>query len=145
MDDLSRRGFLQGAAAAAAIIAVPAPIIKELPPDIFPPQPWLICDGRAVSRTFYSDLFAMIGSTYGDGDGTDTFNLPDLRGRIFTPSTDGMVTSEVQTHIQATVIRATVTNSPYDILGAIHTVVVKEEPSCLIHAPGRSLTPSTNV
>jgi prepilin-type N-terminal cleavage/methylation domain-containing protein len=40
---------------------------------------WLVADGRAVSRTTYADLFATIGTTYGAGDGTTTFNLPDLR------------------------------------------------------------------
>lgn len=44
------------------------------------PSGWLICDGSAVSRTDYADLFAQIGSTYGDGDGSSTFNLPDCNG-----------------------------------------------------------------
>ena len=44
------------------------------------PDGWLIMDGSAISRTTYSDLFSVIGSTYGDGDGTTTFNLPDTRG-----------------------------------------------------------------
>lgn len=42
------------------------------------PQGWLLCDGSAVSRTQYSRLFGVIGTTYGAGDGTDTFNLPNL-------------------------------------------------------------------
>ena len=42
---------------------------------------WLLCDGTAVSRTTYSALFAAIGTAYGPGDGTTTFNLPDFRGR----------------------------------------------------------------
>lgn len=42
------------------------------------PQGWLLCDGSAVSRTDYADLYAVIGDTYGAGDGTTTFNLPDL-------------------------------------------------------------------
>lgn len=45
------------------------------------PSLWLECDGSAVSRTTYSDLFTAIGTTYGAGDGSTTFNLPDLRGR----------------------------------------------------------------
>lgn len=40
----------------------------------------LLCDGSAVSRTTYADLFAVIGTTYGAGDTTTTFNLPDFRG-----------------------------------------------------------------
>jgi microcystin-dependent protein len=43
---------------------------------------WLYCDGSAVSRGTYSVLFSVIGSTYGPGDGSTTFNLPDLRSRV---------------------------------------------------------------
>lgn len=46
------------------------------------PTGWLFCDGAAVSRETYTDLFAVIGTTYGAGDGSTTFNLPDLRGRV---------------------------------------------------------------
>lgn len=44
------------------------------------PTGWLLCDGSAVSRTTYSVLFDTIGTTYGSGDGSTTFNVPDLRG-----------------------------------------------------------------
>lgn len=43
---------------------------------------WKLCDGTAVSRTTYASLFTAIGTTYGAGDGSTTFNLPDLRGRV---------------------------------------------------------------
>ena len=43
---------------------------------------WLKCAGAAVSRTTYADLFAVIGTAFGAGDGTTTFNLPDCRGRV---------------------------------------------------------------
>jgi microcystin-dependent protein len=46
------------------------------------PTGWLLCDGSAVSRATYADLFAAIGTTYGVGNGTTTFNLPDLRQRF---------------------------------------------------------------
>lgn len=46
------------------------------------PTGWLLCDGTAVSRTTYADLFAALGTAYGVGDGASTFNLPDLRGRV---------------------------------------------------------------
>lgn len=42
------------------------------------PKGWLLCDGYAVSRTDYADLYAVIGDTYGAGDGSTTFNLPNL-------------------------------------------------------------------
>tara|TARA_B100000900_G_scaffold412843_1_gene435454 strand:+ start:1051 stop:1767 length:717 start_codon:yes stop_codon:yes gene_type:complete len=43
---------------------------------------YLLCDGSAVSRTTYADLFTLIGTTYGSGDGSETFNLPDFRDTI---------------------------------------------------------------
>lgn len=46
-----------------------------------PSSGWLLCQGQAVSRTTYAGLFAVISTTWGVGDGSTTFNLPDLRGR----------------------------------------------------------------
>lgn len=46
------------------------------------PSGYLLCDGRAVSRETYADLFAVIGTTYGAGDGSTTFNLPNMTGRV---------------------------------------------------------------
>lgn len=47
-----------------------------------PPAGWLECNGAAVSRTVYASLFASINTTWGAGDGVNTFNLPDLRGEF---------------------------------------------------------------
>lgn len=46
------------------------------------PTGYLMCNGSAVSRTTYADLFAAIGTAHGTGDGSTTFNLPDYRGRF---------------------------------------------------------------
>jgi microcystin-dependent protein len=46
------------------------------------PDGWLLCNGAAVSRSTYSDLFAAIGTTFGAGNGSTTFTLPDLRGEF---------------------------------------------------------------
>ena len=46
------------------------------------PTKYLLCDGNAVNRTTYAALFAVIGTAYGSGDGSTTFNVPDLRGRV---------------------------------------------------------------
>jgi microcystin-dependent protein len=61
---------------------------KQMPPGLIMPYAsnpaptgWLLCQGQAVSRTTYSDLFAVIGTTYGLGDGSTTFNVPNLVGR----------------------------------------------------------------
>lgn len=53
------------------------------------PSGWLLCDGSAVNRTTYADLFTAIGTTYGGGDGSITFNLPDVRGRVLVGSGTG--------------------------------------------------------
>lgn len=46
------------------------------------PSGYLLCDGTAVSRITYAALFAVLGTTYGAGDGSTTFNVPDLRQRF---------------------------------------------------------------
>lgn len=46
------------------------------------PSGFLLCDGSAVSRTTFAGLFATVGTTYGSGNGTTTFNVPDARGRV---------------------------------------------------------------
>jgi len=53
------------------------------------PTSWLKADGAAVSRTTYATLFAAIGTTFGAGDGSTTFNLPDLRGEFLRGWDDG--------------------------------------------------------
>ena len=65
-----------------------AGIAAETPPALVldyagssAPTGYLLCDGSAVSRTTYADLFAIIGTTYGEGDGSTTFNVPNLVGR----------------------------------------------------------------
>lgn len=53
------------------------------------PDGWLLCDGSAVSRATYADLFAAIGILYGAGNGSTTFNLPDLRGEFIRGADEG--------------------------------------------------------
>jgi microcystin-dependent protein len=60
--------------------ATPAGTIALWAADL-PPANWLICDGSAVSRATYASLFNAIGTKYGVGDGSTTFNLPNLKGR----------------------------------------------------------------
>ncbi len=60
---------------------VPVGAMQEWP-TATAPDAWLLCDGAAVSRVTYNTLFNVIGTTYGAGDGSLTFNLPDFRGRF---------------------------------------------------------------
>lgn len=47
-----------------------------------PTAKWMICDGTAINRTTYADLFAIIGTTFGVGDGATTFNIPNMEGKF---------------------------------------------------------------
>jgi len=51
-------------------------------PGASAPSGWALCDGSALSRSGFPALFALLGTTYGAGNGTTTFNVPDLRGRV---------------------------------------------------------------
>ena len=87
------------------------------------PVGWLLCYGQAVSRTSYAALFAVTGTAYGAGDGSTTFNLPDLRGR-FALGLDNMGGSPANR----------VANSAADVLGGsagaeTHTLSVTEMPA----------------
>ena len=67
---------------APAVLAEPPTGGLMLWPTSSAPSGWLIADGAAVSRTTYADLFAVLGTAYGAGDGSTTFNLPNLKGRV---------------------------------------------------------------
>lgn len=87
------------------------------------PAGWLICNGAAVSRTTYAALFTAIGTTFGVGNGTTTFNVPDLRGRVIAGKDDmGGSAANV------------ITDSDADTLGGTHgtethTLTVAELPA----------------
>ncbi len=70
-----------GLASWQANSSVPAGAVFAFP-VVTPPSGYLACEGQAVSRTAYSTLFTLLGTLYGSGDGSTTFNLPDLRGEF---------------------------------------------------------------
>ena len=84
------------------------------------PDGWLLCDGSAVSRTTYAALYAVIGTTYGSGDGSTTFNLPNLTDKFIQGNaTSGTVKSAGLPDIKGTLIaRATSYNGSNVISGA---------------------------
>lgn len=75
--EISFKGILSRMSHGAAVVGT----IMEYA-GIFPPDGWIVCDGRALSRTMYEELFDAIGTSFGSGDGSTTFNIPDLRGRV---------------------------------------------------------------
>lgn len=88
------------------------------------PAGWLWCAGQAVSRDTYADLFSALGTVWGAGDGSTTFNLPDLRGRVAAGKDD----------MNGTAAERLVDEIDGDALGAYggaeqHTLVAGELPS----------------
>lgn len=87
------------------------------------PNGWLLTYGQAISRLTYARLFALIGTTFGIGDGATTFNLPDLRGRLSLGQDDmGGVSANRVTNAQADSIGGSA--------GAEnHTLIIAETPA----------------
>lgn len=73
---------------AAIAVAMPSGAVMTFAMSTAPTG-WLKCDGTAVSRTTYAGLFSAIGTTFGSGDGSTTFNLPDMRGEFARGWDDG--------------------------------------------------------
>lgn len=61
---------------------VPVGVVVDYLAPIAPPIGWIACFGQAISRTEYPDLFTVLGTFYGAGNGSTTFNIPDFRGRV---------------------------------------------------------------
>lgn len=77
------------AKAIAALIPPAMPTGMIFPwPDDTPPEGAIVADGREMNRTTYAGLFAIYGTKYGAGDGSTTFNVPDLDGRFIELTTD---------------------------------------------------------
>lgn len=103
-------------------IQSPAPVgsVMLLDTDIIP-DGWLLCNGAAVSRSTYSALFDKLGTRHGAGDGSTTFNLPDMRDRY---------PIGVGTNTIGTAIAEQLPN----IIGAIGTVINQPLTSGMIYA-----------
>ncbi|QDP62945.1 MAG: putative tail collar protein [Prokaryotic dsDNA virus sp.] len=91
------------------------------------PTLWLLCYGQAVSRTTYASLFSVISTTYGSGDGSTTFNLPDCRGRVSAGKDDmGGSSADRLTDQSGGVDGDTLGDTGGD---EVHTLTVSEMPS----------------
>ena len=91
------------------------------------PTGWLLCYGQAVSRTTYADLFAAISTTYGTGDGSTTFNLPDLRGRVAAGKDD--MGGSAASRLTSTTITSGATTLGNNGGAQTHTLTASQMPS----------------
>ena len=85
------------------------------------PDGWLMCQGQAVSRTTYADLFAVVGTAFGAGDGSTTFNIPDLRGEFLRGAGDNSHSGQgnggsVGTHQDGTTVVASIMGNGYGVI-----------------------------
>lgn len=71
-------------------LRVPVGVVQAYT-GITAPNGWLLCDGRAISRTTYAELFAVVGTRFGNGDGSTTFNVPNLTDKFIEGGTVGTV------------------------------------------------------
>ena len=93
--NFATKGYVDGAV--GGIQGVPPGFILPFAGTSIP-EGWLICNGAAVSRTEYAALFSAIGTKWGEGDGSTTFNLPDLDERFIEGTVD---TSKVGEYVEA--------------------------------------------
>lgn len=77
----ARRGLVKAYVDSLAVAPIPAGAVFWFAANS-PPTGYLECNGATISRTTYAGLFAVIGDTFGEGDGSTTFELPDLRGEF---------------------------------------------------------------
>jgi microcystin-dependent protein len=82
---LATTAFVQ--TAVGALVTIPSGMLAPFA-GATAPTGWFLCYGQEVSRTDYANLFTAVGTVYGNGDGSTTFNLPDLRGRTIAGQDD---------------------------------------------------------
>lgn len=110
-------GSVTQAKLASSVILIPTGMIAPFAMSTAPTG-WLECDGSAVSRTTYSDLFTALGTTHGVGDGSTTFNVPDLRGEFIRGWDNGKGTDSGRTFASSQ------TDALQNITGTIYGSVV---------------------
>lgn len=139
LDNILPTGHGRLARSASGNYAFETDVVFNVPGVVLPyagsviPNGWLECNGQAVSRETYADLFASIGTAYGVGDGSTTFNVPDMLGRV-PVGVDSQNTRETG-----------VTSLGTAVGEAKHTTTSTEVPAHTHDVTGRNLTIVTGV
>lgn len=97
------------ASAGSGSASLPIGVIMPIATPVVP-EKWLLCDGSEISRETYSDLFNAIGGIYGVGDGSTTFNLPDMRFRVPVGVTEDTAIIYSKATATATYVRVDITD-----------------------------------
>jgi microcystin-dependent protein len=119
-DNLEDGGvILSKLATSVANALVPVGSILPYGGSSAPNSSWLLCYGQAVSRSTYSSLYAILGDLYGSGDGSTTFNLPDLRGRVPVglDNMGGSAANRIQRTTTISTTNASATATPASMTG----------------------------
>ena len=93
-----------GSGGGSGVIVPPGTVMSWAGDQNSIPSGYQLCDGSAVSRTVYSDLYLAIGDTHGAGDGSTTFNLPDLRNRFIVGEGSSYATAATGGSADATLV-----------------------------------------
>lgn len=99
-----------------------------------PPENFLVCDGSAVSRSLYSDLFSVIGTTYGIGDGSTTFNLPNLSGNVALGTSSSHVIGTVGGQASVYLIGSEIPSHTHEVPSHTHQNTILATTPSLAHS-----------
>jgi microcystin-dependent protein len=136
-DDAATVGQLAG--------TLPTGFIVMYSAAVSPAVSWLVCDGTAISRTSYSDLFGIIGTSFGVGDGATTFNIPDLQNRFPYGGTVGVqggsddAVTVSHTHVQDSHGHTASTSSSTSVTGGSHSHSITQRSGTAGAASGSSV------
>lgn len=97
------------------------------------PTGYHVCDGSAISRDQYSELFEVIGTTYGPGDGSTTFNLPNLSGKVAVGPTSGLVLGATGGEVEHVLQSGEIAAHAHDVPSHTHTSSITAKTPELSH------------
>ena len=106
------------------------------------PIGWLLCDGSEVSRSRYQSLFSAIGTTHGSGDGSTTFNLPDIRGRVIIGASQSHAVSSTGGEESHSLSSSEIPSHSHSVGTHGHSNGITVKTPSMSHTSSMSLNPS---